>query len=1065
MMRELAEFLEEHGIDAEIVRRESRTGDLLQAASYGFDRLTTYQIGEFLHKACRVSIAAPHEIHRRLIALGPRCFITTNYDHLIEDSLRRWCPDRYFRVVINRQLTETAEIVQARSLDFVFKLHGDVDDSGSIVLTREQYRALLSDGDLHHALETARILLASRPVVYLGFGLRDPDFLYVRDLLANTYKGGVRDHYALMADVSVAEVDYWRRNYGIHLLSYPTAERIDGSRGHDALIGVLDRLALTSEGFSATVEVHAAPPTDDRLLLDLMRHAGRMSRFDPQPIEFPLRVHRERNRGTEIFTNLDLFDGSPVATFLEEGPSRAVLVGNPGAGKSYALRKSASRVAERLHELCLSESFSAAEIVVPLFVDLKLYRGDLRSLVEASLPAGLSLMDLNSRFRMRIFLDAFNEMPNEYLEQGAWEGDFSSFLSSMSSSAVIISSRTTDLIAKVDLPVFSLDELDRKFVEGELKRAKISVAGKLEDDVLRLLQKPLYFKLAVNQGVALSAEPHPRDIFATLLATLQQDFAERFTASFNLEHALSQAAYYSVDRGEEALPIAELSRLLQDQLQAAGSEIDPENIVNWLVGKNFLLPYSGARVAFFHQSVTEFLAAEELARRYIVSPLILKEKLQWRRWDQTLFLTLSFLPNDWASRFIDEIARIDLTLAMSAARYANSTVDELVQRLLEEVRKRAPAIDAFASRIDWALYSIPVSRRHEGALRAIIQVGNILGGVAAGRLMEICGPKTRDELFELLVSRCDDYNFCIRIRDAIGDTISINDLPTLVGLADQVQSRIASSDDLEHIGFDSAVGEMISQLPVKDVFEAFFDKTKPLSKQQIRLGVIHDALREQQSSEGLAVAATLLANGDDEAVVSISFTARFGEDGAPLDWSSLDTRHVQRCMELLSDERLGNWALDSLAGMCSARNDLRQIVSRAAEPARGIRKACLSFAGGIDGNREVFDALSQLLNMSSTELEAQPMPGLKGLEIDWSGQEDLFLRLLRLRNVSLASNLIESVYSRTPRRRERVWKMNIGPIFWWLDWLQEEHDKHRDDDQWLFQDRLAYSPRRSREAG
>src|SRR5437667_313439 len=141
--------------------------------------------------------------------------------------------------IINRQLTETAEIVQARSLDFVFKLHGDVDDSGSIVLTREQYRALLSDGDLHHALETARILLASRPVVYLGFGLRDPDFLYVRDLLANTYKGGVRDHYALMADVSVAEVDYWRRNYGIHLLSYPTAERIDGSRGHDALIGVL----------------------------------------------------------------------------------------------------------------------------------------------------------------------------------------------------------------------------------------------------------------------------------------------------------------------------------------------------------------------------------------------------------------------------------------------------------------------------------------------------------------------------------------------------------------------------------------------------------------------------------------------------------------------------------------------------------------------------------------------------------------------------------------------------------------------------------------------------------
>jgi hypothetical protein len=236
----------------------------------------------------------------------------------------------------------------------------------------------------------------------------------------------------------------------------------------------------------------------------------------------------------------------------------------------------------------------------------------------------------------------------------------------------------------------------------------------------------------------------------------------------------------------------------------------------------------------------------------------------------------------------------------------------------------------------------------------------------------------------------------------------------------------------------------------------FFDRTKSLSKQQIRLRVIHDALREQQSSEGLSVAATLLLEGDDEVVVSISFIARFSEDEAALDWSNFDTRHVQRCMELLSDESLGNWALDSLVGMCSVRSDLRQVVSQAAESARGIAKACLLFATGSDGHREVFDALSELLDMSSNELEAQPLPGLQGLEINWSGQEDLFVRLLRLRSVPLAAKLIEGVYNRSPRSREPVWKTNIGPIYWWLDWLQEEHNKHRVDDQWWFQDRLAY---------
>src|SRR5208337_1218702 len=135
-------------------------------------------------------------------------------------------PDLFFRPpVTNRQLTAMAEIVHARAIDFIFKPHGDAADSESIILTREQYRQLLPQGERHAALESLKMLLASRPVVYLGFGLRDPDFVYLRDLLSNTYKGGTRDHYAIMADVSDVESDYWRRNYGIHLFGYATTER------------------------------------------------------------------------------------------------------------------------------------------------------------------------------------------------------------------------------------------------------------------------------------------------------------------------------------------------------------------------------------------------------------------------------------------------------------------------------------------------------------------------------------------------------------------------------------------------------------------------------------------------------------------------------------------------------------------------------------------------------------------------------------------------------------------------------------------------------------------------
>ena len=163
MIEQLAQFVESTGANASLIRMEAQRGDLLQAASYGFDKLTEQQRGEFIRAACQYGTAKPHGIHRKIISLGPRCFITTNYDNLIEESLRLWKPDSFFRPPItNRHLTETAEIVQARAIDFVFKPHGDAADSKSIILTREQYRQLLPQGERHAALESLKLLFVSR---------------------------------------------------------------------------------------------------------------------------------------------------------------------------------------------------------------------------------------------------------------------------------------------------------------------------------------------------------------------------------------------------------------------------------------------------------------------------------------------------------------------------------------------------------------------------------------------------------------------------------------------------------------------------------------------------------------------------------------------------------------------------------------------------------------------------------------------------------------------------------------------------------------------------------------
>jgi hypothetical protein len=127
--------------------------------------LTPAMIANFMREQCKTGIAKPHEIHRKILHLGPTCYVTTNYDKLIEGGFNRWQPDSYYRTVVNNQLTEMVDIIGARADHFVFKLHGDVDYADSIILTKEHYRALNPGGEFNSALETVKTLQLSRSFI------------------------------------------------------------------------------------------------------------------------------------------------------------------------------------------------------------------------------------------------------------------------------------------------------------------------------------------------------------------------------------------------------------------------------------------------------------------------------------------------------------------------------------------------------------------------------------------------------------------------------------------------------------------------------------------------------------------------------------------------------------------------------------------------------------------------------------------------------------------------------------------------------------------------------------
>ena len=228
-------------------------------------------------------------------------------------------------------------------------------------------------------------------------------------------------------------------------------------------------------------------------------------------------------------------------------------------------------------------------------------------------------------------------MPREFSETGLYERDFSTFLANHAAVSLIVGSRTADGLSELEFPIYSLDLIDFEFVREELQRLEIEVGGRFQHEILHLLQKPFYFRLVSSRVVKMPEDAHPKDIFESFFKEIDKSLLARFKVPFNLETPLSLAAYHAIDTGEEAQPLANILRAIQSKLDEQEiREINAQDVANWLVSRAVILPYQGSRVAFFHQSVTEYLAASEFARRYVKEQKILAGALRLRRWEQSL---------------------------------------------------------------------------------------------------------------------------------------------------------------------------------------------------------------------------------------------------------------------------------------------------------------------------------------------------------------------------------------------------------------------------------------------
>lgn len=199
----LREIAEEVGLNIDMEH------DLISVAQYhvnehggGKARINRKILEEFAEEA------EPSENHQILARLPITTYWTTNYDSLIEDSLKA-----AKKVVdVKHQVKQLANTRPRRDA-VIYKMHGDVHYPGDAILTKEQYESYYKT---HETFITALSGdLISKTFLFIGFSFSDPNLNYVLSRLNIQFGENNRQHYCFIKRQSKGTDDEEMYSYNL----------------------------------------------------------------------------------------------------------------------------------------------------------------------------------------------------------------------------------------------------------------------------------------------------------------------------------------------------------------------------------------------------------------------------------------------------------------------------------------------------------------------------------------------------------------------------------------------------------------------------------------------------------------------------------------------------------------------------------------------------------------------------------------------------------------------------------------------------------------------------------
>ncbi|MGE4396300.1 MAG: SIR2 family protein [Sulfurimonas sp.] len=156
------------------------------------------------------------ESYKVLMGLSPKLIITTNYDRIPEIAGKGM-----YRINTNKNAPEASRFC-ADNKNVVFKMHGDITDQSSIILTTSDYQKIMNEN--HSTRSLLNSILSTKILIFVGFSLSDPHINTILENIKSINKGMPLSHYVLLNEHSSFKISSFENKYGVKVISYTPKE-------------------------------------------------------------------------------------------------------------------------------------------------------------------------------------------------------------------------------------------------------------------------------------------------------------------------------------------------------------------------------------------------------------------------------------------------------------------------------------------------------------------------------------------------------------------------------------------------------------------------------------------------------------------------------------------------------------------------------------------------------------------------------------------------------------------------------------------------------------------------